>query len=89
MIKGNVSSRYEAVVPLELRGPSGVEVAITAIIDSGFTGALTLPSDTVLALGLVRQPTGGATLADGSTTALGWTPPAVVGSGCRSAAMRA
>jgi predicted aspartyl protease len=39
---------------------------IDAVVDSGFTASLTLPSATIAALGLARQSSGGAVLADGS-----------------------
>lgn len=65
MIQGLVNARHEAVVRLRLRGQSGVE-SVDAVIDSGFTSSLTLPASTVIALGLIRQSGGTATLADGS-----------------------
>jgi len=40
---------------------------VEAVVDSGFTGSLTLPAATVTALGLARQSGGSATLADGSS----------------------
>jgi predicted aspartyl protease len=66
MIQGIVNNRTEAVVKLRLRGPSGVDLEIEAIIDSGFTASLTLPASTILNLGLVRSMGGIARLADGS-----------------------
>lgn len=66
MIRGIVNARYEAIVPLRVRGPSGVESDIEAIVDSGFTAALTLPMALVTSLGLVQQSAGTAVLADGS-----------------------
>jgi clan AA aspartic protease len=41
-------------------------VDVDAVVDSGFTASLTLPTTAVAALGLVRQSGGGAVLADGS-----------------------
>lgn len=66
MIRGTVNARHEAVVPLRVRGPSGAETAVDAIVDSGFSASLTLPAATVSALELVRQSGGKAALADGS-----------------------
>lgn len=66
MIRGAVNARREAVVPLRVRGPSGTELAVDAVVDSGFTASLTLPAAVVAALGLARQSGGGAVLADGS-----------------------
>jgi clan AA aspartic protease len=66
MIRGVVNARHEAVVRLRIRGPSGVESDVDAIVDSGFTSSLTLSATMVTALGLVRQSGGTAVLADGS-----------------------
>jgi predicted aspartyl protease len=43
-----------------------VEFDVVAILDTGYSGALTLPSLTIAALGLVQQSTGSALLADGT-----------------------
>jgi clan AA aspartic protease len=66
MIQGAVNNKFEAVVRLRVRGPSGVESDIDAIVDSGFTSFLTLPAKTVTALGLIQQSGSRAVLADGS-----------------------
>ena len=66
MIQGVVNLRHEAIVRLRVRGPSGVESDVDGIVDSGFSSALTLPSATVSALGLVRELHSSAFLADGS-----------------------
>jgi clan AA aspartic protease len=66
MISGLVNARLEAIVPLRVRGPSGTEVGVDAVVDSGFTAALTLPAVVVASLGLARQSVGGALMADGS-----------------------
>jgi clan AA aspartic protease len=62
---GAVNARHEAVIRLRLRGP-GAETEVNAVVDTGFTAALTLPAGVVAALGLVRQSGGTARLADGS-----------------------
>jgi clan AA aspartic protease len=67
MIRGLVNSRLEPMVVLRVRGPSGTELDFYTLVDTGFTGSLSLPSAAVSALGLVRQFTGRAVLADGST----------------------
>jgi predicted aspartyl protease len=54
MIRGVVNARHEAVVRLRVRGPSGVESDVDAIVDSGFTASLTLPVTMVTALVLGR-----------------------------------
>ena len=66
MIGGVVNTRLEAVVRVRVRGPSAVELAVDAIVDSGFSASLTLPAAAVATLGLARQSSGGAVLADGS-----------------------
>ena len=66
MIRGKVNARHEAHIPLRVRGPGGSELDVDAVVDSGFTGALTLPAATVAALGLIRRSGGRAVLADGS-----------------------
>jgi clan AA aspartic protease len=63
---GQVNARREAVVQLRVRGPGGQGLSVDAIVDSGFTGALTLPAAVISALGLIRQSGGSAVLADGS-----------------------
>ena len=66
MIEGVVNSVYEAVIPLSLRGPAGQVQEVEAVIDTGFTGFVTLPPSLVAELGLVFMGTSEATLADGS-----------------------
>ncbi len=66
MIRGIVNARGEATLTVRLRGPTAIELDLSAIVDSGFTSALTLPIQTVVALGLTRASSGRATLADGS-----------------------
>ncbi len=66
MIEGAVNSAYEAVIPISLQGPAGQTQQVEAVIDTGFTGFLTLPPSLVAELGLVFRGTGEATLADGS-----------------------
>ena len=66
MIEGVVNGDYEAVVRLTVQGPSGASQEIEAVIDTGFTGYLTLPPALVTELGLVYRERGRAILADGS-----------------------
>jgi clan AA aspartic protease len=49
-----------------VRGPTGQEQEIEAIIDTGFDGWLSLPSSLIALLGLVWRQRGRALLADGS-----------------------
>lgn len=66
MIQGVVIARYEAVIRLRLRGPNHAECAVDAVIDSGFSASMALPSPVIAAFGLVAQSGGRAVLADGS-----------------------
>ncbi len=66
MIAGVVNADYEAIIHLNIHGPTGREHEIDAIIDTGFNGFLTLPPSVVTALGLIRLSRGRALLANGS-----------------------
>ena len=66
MTEGVVNSAYEAVVPLSLQSPAGKSREIETVVDTGFTGYLTLPPALVRDLALPYVTSGWATLADGS-----------------------
>lgn len=66
MITGHVNKHYEAILHLVVRGPQGQAEAIEAIIDTGFSGWLSLPKATIAQLGLPFRRRGRAFLADGS-----------------------
>ena len=66
MIEGVVNAAHEPVVTLTMQGPSGQSREIDALIDTGFTGFLTITPELVAELGLVLEGTGRATLANGS-----------------------
>ena len=66
MIAGVVNADYEAIIHLSIRGPTGREHEIDAIIDTGFNGFLTLPPSVVIVLELIRLSRGRALLANGS-----------------------
>ena len=66
MMTGVVNAALEATIRLAVQGPSGQAHQIEAVIDTGFSGFLTLPPALVTALRaawLGRQP---GLLADGS-----------------------
>lgn len=65
--RGEVNARREAVLRLRVRGPDGAETEVEAVIDTGYTGSLTLPAAVAAALGLERGSGGQAVLADGSS----------------------
>ena len=75
MIRGTVNERWEAVVPLRVRGPGGTEAAVQAVVDSGFNGSMTLPMAVVASLGLRRESRGSGLLADGSSRVFDSMPP--------------
>ena len=64
--QGSVNARLEAVLRLRLRGPAGAAAEFDAVVDTGYTGLLTLPAEAAESLGLERGMGGQATLADGS-----------------------
>ena len=66
MIEGVVNAAYEPVVTLVLHGPSGQSREIETVIDTGFTGFLTVTPALAKELGLALEGTSRATLADGS-----------------------
>ena len=64
MIEGEVNDAYEAVVALSLQGPEGQAQDIEAVIDTGYSGFLTLPTALVTELGLPFAYIGRALLAN-------------------------
>ena len=66
MIQGVVNGAYEAVVALSLQGPQGQTQDIEAVIDTGYSGFLTLPPGLVHELGLSFAYMGQAILANDS-----------------------
>lgn len=65
MITGVFNDR-EARVPLVVHGPGDLEQGVAAIIDTGFSGYLTLPFAVVDALGLELIGQGEALVGDGT-----------------------
>ena len=70
MIIGQVTADQEAIIPLIVRGPHGEELDIEAIIDTGFTGFLTLSTASIASLNLVFREMSDFVLADGSMISL-------------------
>jgi clan AA aspartic protease len=52
MMMGNVNSRREAIIQFAVLGENNQRKAIKAVIDTGYTGFLTLPSAIITTLGL-------------------------------------
>ena len=66
MIYGEVNSKLDAVVELQIVGPDGLEAHVDAIIDTGFSEHLTLPTSIVDSLNLPLFATTSVKLGDGS-----------------------
>jgi len=69
MITGRVANR-EAIVELEVLGPSQALRRIETVIDTGYNGHITLPPSLISALGLPFAGHRRGRLADGSVTVL-------------------
>lgn len=66
MISGQVNAKLEAVRLLQIEGKYNAIPDIEALIDTGYSGYLTLPSALIAELGLENFATGQLTLADGT-----------------------
>ena len=64
MIQGVVNASHEAVVPISLQGPDGQVQDIEAVVDTGYSGFLTLPTTLVAELDLPFAYVGWAFLAN-------------------------
>ena len=68
MIYGVVNLRREATLPLVVGNSSGQRQVIDTVIDTGFDGFLSLPSEIIVSLGSPWTISNMATLGDGSET---------------------
>lgn len=66
MIIGVVNTDREATIRLAVYDTAGQQQEFEAVIDTGFTGHLTLPSSTIATLGLAFTGRGQVILGDGS-----------------------
>ena len=66
MILGNVNTSREAIIQLAVLGENKQKQGIRAIIDTGYTGYLTLPSTVIKNLGLTWYMQQEGILGDGS-----------------------
>ncbi len=69
MIEGVVNAAHEAVVTIHLQEPQGRIRAIEAVVDTGYSGFLTLPTELVTELGLPFAYMGQAFLANDAQVA--------------------
>ena len=70
MISGTVVANQGPVIPLALRDGGGGEITVHAVVDTGFTGWLTLPKEAIARLGLSYHEQTLAILADGGLKTL-------------------
>ncbi len=70
MITGKIVNNQEAIIELEIVDANDTE-KVEAIIDTGFTGELTLPGDLIDRLGLPRIGELPITLGDGNEIDIG------------------
>jgi clan AA aspartic protease len=66
MITGIVNADFEPIIPLSVFGSDGKIYTQDAIIDTGFNGWLSLPTDLIAQLNLRWKRRGRAILGDGS-----------------------
>jgi clan AA aspartic protease len=66
MITGIVNAFHEATIRLPVLSASGQTEEIGILLDTGFSGSLTLPPSLISALALPFRSRGSAILADGS-----------------------
>ncbi len=70
MMTGQITANRGAVIELEIVGSEQIREKAEAVIDTGFNGYLTLPSDVVSHLQLQLAGNRRATLGDGNTVVL-------------------
>ena len=68
MIHGVVNFRYELTLPVVVGNSDGIREFVSTVIDTGFDGFLSLPSEVIIRLGLPWRTSNIATLGDGSQT---------------------
>jgi clan AA aspartic protease len=66
MMMGNVNSRREAIIQFVVMGENNQRQGVKAVIDTGYTGFLTLPSAIITPLGLTWFMQEEGILGDGS-----------------------
>ena len=66
MMQGIVNQSCEATLPIVIKNDTATQL-VDAVIDTGFSGFLTLPSDIISALDLTWEGRDVATLGDGTS----------------------
>ena len=67
MMQGYVNQAYEAIIPIVIKQGKKLK-SVNAVIDTGFTGFLSIPSNMIAELELPWSYRDRATLGDGSET---------------------
>jgi clan AA aspartic protease len=70
VIAGKVNGRHEIVIDLPVQDSMGEEHAIEVVLDTGFTGSLTLPASLVESMDLPWRSRSSAILANGNVAEL-------------------
>ncbi len=81
MIVGRVDANHELMIRVTLQDAAGLDHELVAILDTGFTGAITLPSSTLASLGLTRHSTGSALTATGALVHFDLYPVTIIWDG--------
>lgn len=71
MTCGIVNTAREPVVSLRFRGPGVAVVTVPILVDTGYSGVITLPARTIAVLGLTGHLGGSIVMADGSVRQCG------------------
>ena len=73
MLRGTISTSLQPWVTIEIMGADGQFQSIEFVVDTGFTGILTLPQNVIQRLGLTYDGRRNAFLANGDPVTLnGW-----------------
>jgi clan AA aspartic protease len=83
MIIGSVNAAIEAEVPLTVISPGGRQQSILAIIDTGFTGYLTLPPQLIATLRSPFLRNSHVVLGDGSISSFNYYQGTIIWDGVR------
>lgn len=81
MITGHINSKIEAVITLEVCEDQGEPRAIETILDTGYSGFLTLPAETASVFGFKSIGHEQLTMADGSEVLSAICPARVIWDG--------
>src|SRR5262245_19920043 len=70
MIRGMVTAEHEVIIQVSLRGPTGRVLHVQAVVDTGFSGHLSLTPASIAQLRLRWDRSAEVVLADGSESAV-------------------